>query len=118
MNNEITIARLESLLSSLQTGLSNMKAGSTMETGYMLEKINAMQRILQPESEKLDTLRRLIWAQECAVRGYAYARGLRDGLTRAGRFPADPGTSLLERAMEADKAEAELDNFIKTLECK
>lgn len=114
MNNE-TIAYLESLLSSLQTGLSNMKAGSTTEAGYMLEKINAMRRILQPESEKPNTLRRLVWMHECAVRDYAYARGLRNGLNGSGRFTVDPDTAILDLAREADEAEAELNKFIETL---
>lgn len=115
MDNE-TMAYMESLLSSLQTGLSNMKAGSTTEAGYMLEKLNAMQRILQPESEITNTLRRLIWMHECAVRDYAYARGLRNGLNGSGRFTIDPDTAILDLAREADEAEAELNKFIKTLE--
>lgn len=115
MNNE-TITYMESLLSSLQTGLSNMKAGSTTEAGYMLEKINAMQRILQPESEITNTLRRLIWTHECAVREYAYARGLHNGLNGSARFTVDPDAAILDLAIEADEAEAELNTFIKTLE--
>lgn len=115
MNNE-TIAYMESLLSSLQTGLSNMKAGSTTEAGYMLEKINAMRRILQPESRNLDKLRHLIWAHEDAVRDYALARGLHIGSATPGRFHTDQDKARLEYALKADRAEAELNDFIETLE--
>lgn len=110
------IARLESLLASLQTGLANMKAGSTMERGYMLEKLDAMRRILQPESGRADKLRNLIWLHEMAVRNYAYARGLRAGLNDTGRFLVDPERALIEYAAEADKAEWELYNYLETME--
>lgn len=115
MNNE-TIAYMESLLSSLQTGLSNMKAGSTTEAGYMLEKISAMQRILQPESGRADKLRNLIWLHEMAVRNYAYARGLRAGLNGASKFLVDPERATIDYAADADVAERELYNFIETME--
>ena len=111
-----TIAHLESLMASLQTGLANMKAGSTMERGYMLEKLDAMRRILQPESGRADKLRNLIWLHEMAVRNYAYARGLRAGLNDTGRFLVDPERALIEYAAEADKAEWELYNYLETME--
>lgn len=111
-----TIAHLESLLSSLQTGLANMKAGSTMERGYMLEKLDAMRRILQPESGRADKLRALVQHHERTVRDFAYAMGLRAGLNKTGRFLVDPERALIEYAAEADKAEWELYNYLETME--
>lgn len=111
-----TIAHLEDLLSSVQTGLANMRAGSTMERGYILEKLNAMRRILQPESGRADKLRALIWRHEYAVRDYAYARGLRAGLNDTGRFLVDPERAIIDYAAEADVAERELYDFIETME--
>ena len=111
-----TVAHLESLLSSLQTGLVNMRAGSTMERGYMLEKLGAMRRILQPESGRADKLRALIWRHEYAVRDYAYARGLQAGLNGTGRFEVDPERAIIDYAENADKTESDLYDFIETME--
>ncbi len=112
----MTIAYLESLMASLQTGLANMKAGSTMERGYMLEKLDAMRRILQPESGRADKLRALVQYHERAIRDFAYARGLRAGLNKTGRFLVDPERALIDYAAEADAAEQELYNYLETME--
>ena len=87
-----------------------------MERGYMLEKLDAMRRILQPESGRADRLRALIWRHEYAVRDYAYARGLYAGLNGTGRFEVDPERAIIEYAAEADKAEWELYNYVEKLE--
>lgn len=111
-----TIAYLESLMASLQTGLANMKAGSTMERGYMLEKIGAMRRILQRKSGRADKLRALIWNYENAVRNSAYAWGLRDGLNKTTGTGFDPERAIIEWDEKADKAEWELYNYLETME--
>lgn len=112
------IAYLETLLSSIQTGLQNMKAGSTTENGYMLEKLHAMARVLDYHNPaKIDKgrLRALISAHESAVRDYAFARGLKSGLNRTGRFIHDPERAIMDYAQTADDAETELNEFINSL---
>ena len=111
-----TIAYLESLMASLQTGLANMKAGSTMERGYMLEKLGAMRRILQPESGRADKLRALIWNYENAVRNSAYAWGFRDGRNKTAGTGFDPKQAIIEWDEKAAEAEQELYNYIETME--
>ena len=117
MNKE-DLQYLESLLASLRTGLDNMKAGSTTEKGYMLEKLHAMARVLShPVPAKVDTrrLKALVRAHESAVRDYAFARGLKSGLNKTGRFLRNPENCIMDYAEAADDAEAELNDFIDSL---
>lgn len=117
MNKE-DITYLESLLASLHTALYDMKAGSTMECGYMLEKLHAMERVLNDRVPiKMDKhqLRTLIFAHETAVRNLAFARGLKSGLDQKGHFLHDPEHCLMDYAQVADDAEAELNEFINSL---
>lgn len=58
----------------------------------------------------------LIWAHENAVRDYAFARGLRAGLTKSGSFNVDPYKAIIDYAKDADTAEDELNNFIEKIE--
>ena len=57
-------------------------------------------------------LMRLIYQHEQAIRDYAYARGVRDGLKRVARFDRPEQDCILDYANDADEAEAALYDYI------
>lgn len=57
-------------------------------------------------------LMRLIYQHEQAIRDYAYARGVRDGLKRVASFYRPERTCILDFANNADVAEAALYDYI------
>ena len=66
--------------------------------------------------KQAEALRTLIWNYENALRDYAYARGLRDGLNKNGRCEINSKRSIIDFAVESDKAEQELFSYLETLE--
>lgn len=58
------------------------------------------------------TLMRLIYQHEQAIRDYAYARGVRDGLKHTASFCRPTDICILDYANDADIAEAALYDYI------
>lgn len=67
------------------------------------------------EPEQAERLRNLLWLHERAVRGYAYAKGLKAG-RKKGRSEATSEPVLAELAAETVRTESDLYNYIATLE--
>ena len=57
-------------------------------------------------------LMRLIYQHEQAIRDYAYAKGVRDGLKREASFNRPEQSCILDYANDADDAETALYNYI------